>query len=188
MGDDEKVLSQADVDALVALVPDTPRPPAAAGPEPVAAEPPPPPEIRETVAPDRTDYEPAVPQAAPPGELAALQKTVADLSGKVNRLTGAVQRLNLLEERIDQLELSGRQPPHEIQPLKEEIIGISSQLRDLSLNTKNKWDLHEEFQCEKCKSKRTVAFLVKCTSCGSERWFGWWPPKKTNGANHTRKP
>jgi hypothetical protein len=182
--DDEKVLSQADVDALVALVPDAPhaakpavsaRPaPPAEKPKPAAAEP-----IRASIS----VHESQPVRTGPSTEVIALQKTVSDLTRQVSKFADTAQRLDLLEERIAQLAQVVQRSAHNAPPSDEQIALIQAQLWDLSRHLDEKHDLREQFECQHCKSKGTVAFLTKCTSCGQERWFGWWPKKKA-GDNH----
>jgi hypothetical protein len=35
--------------------------------------------------------------------------------------------------------------------------------------------IHDQFHCVKCHSEKLVAIHVKCTSCGTENWMGWFP-------------
>lgn len=35
-------------------------------------------------------------------------------------------------------------------------------------------DLREQFKCS-CGTKGMVAVAIKCTNCGRESWWGWWP-------------
>jgi seryl-tRNA synthetase len=34
------------------------------------------------------------------------------------------------------------------------------------------------FTCESCGSSSFIAIPVRCTECGNEGWWGWWPPEK----------
>jgi hypothetical protein len=174
--EEEKVLSQADVDALVALVPDKPRASASR------------PKVEEHVKPVsvgnvRTDTStPGVtsPQKSSTVELDVLQKALTDLTKQVAKLTNAIQRIDILEEKTEQLARALSQSPNNIQPSEGVIREIQAQLKEVSSNLKNKHDLRDIFQCATCKSKSTVAFYTKCTSCGHEKWFGWWPNKKSS--------
>ena len=180
--DDEKVLTQADADALVALLPDAPRAAAApvAGAKPVQVNnPPAKPIAAEPVLAKAPAHEPPSPSPAISNEVAALQKTIADLSRQVSKLDNTAQRLDLLEERTGQLAQLIQHAAHSEQPSGEQIAEIQAELRELSQRKNNHHELREDFECAHCKSKGTVAFLTKCTSCGQERWFGWWPRRKT---------
>jgi len=192
--DDEKVLTQADVDALVALVPDKPR---AAAPTVNARSIPvekPAQLSAETVQTSAYAYQSPPPSAGPSNtghasEVIALQKnaadltkTVADLSRQVSKFANTAQRLDLLEEKTVRLAQLIQHTSHNVQPSAEQaeqIVEIQVQLQELSVQLNHRHELREDFHCAHCKSKGTMAILTKCTSCGQERWFGWWPKKKS---------
>ena len=144
--DDEKVLSQADVDALVALVPDAPR---AAAPLPQATQPPPPPPpVPASVPPIMVNVK-TVPAAAEParanssavhgssvssvslGEVMVLKKNVDDLTKQVNKFANTAQRLDAMEERIGELAFKIERSSYNVQPGREEIAQIRNELREL---------------------------------------------------------
>jgi hypothetical protein len=195
---DEKVLSQSDVDALVALVPDAPRvapePASAPAPAAVATAPPPPPKpVEKTVhvpAPAPEPVHVSMPAfRAPPAnnpnsvsaqslsEVVAMKKTIEELSRQVAKFTATAQRLDQLEERIGQVSLAIQNTSHGFQPAIDKISRMEAELDDLEQQTAHRHELRDDFVCEKCDSRRTMAILTKCTSCGQERWFGWWPRK-----------
>jgi uncharacterized coiled-coil protein SlyX len=183
---DEKVLTQADVDALVALVPDAPRaaaPPVSANPVHVAK---PQPVMAEPVRSSVSIHEIPSANTGHSSEIIALQKTVADLTRQVSKLANTAQRIDLLEERTSQLAQLIQHQAHNVPPAEEQIAEIQAQLRDLSRHLNERPELREVFECRHCKSKGTVAFLTKCTACGRERWFGWWPRQKA-GESESRK-
>ncbi len=175
--DDEKVLSQADVDALVALVPDTPRTEPTVTAKAVPEDKPLQPATSEPVRTNAPAHEP-LSSTGSPSEIIAIQKTLADMTRQVSKLANTAQRLDLLEETIWQLEKQMQQSPYSIRSSGEQIAKIHDRVQELSFDLKKRHELREYFQCEHCDSKGTVAFLTKCTSCGQERWFGWWPGKK----------
>jgi hypothetical protein len=176
---DEKVLTQADVDALVALVPDAPRaaiPPVSANPGPGAKPQPVPPEpVRSSLS----VHEPSSPIIGASSEVIALQKIVADLTRQVSKFANTAQRIDLLEERTSQLAQLIQHSAHNAQPSEEQITEIQAQLRDLSRHLNERHELREEFECQHCKSKGTA--------CGRERWFGWWPRKKAGESESCKK-
>ena len=185
--EDEKVLTQADVDALVALVPDAPRaaaPPVSANLAPVEQTHP---AAADAVRTSTPAYQPPPPRTIPSSEIIALQKTVADLTRQVSKLADTAQRLDSREERTSQLAQVIQRSAHDDQPSAEIIAEIQARLRDLSRHLNHRNELREEFECEHCKSQGNVAFLTKCTSCGQERWFGWWPSKKASENESRRK-
>ena len=175
--DDEKVLSQADVDALVALVPEAPRTEPTATATAVSEDKPLQSATSEPVRTSATDHEPPS-SSCSSTEVIALQKTLADLTRQVSKLANTVQRLDFLEEKTGELAKMIQQSPYSIRFSEKQIAAIDDKVEELSHNLKKRHELRENFQCEHCDSKGTVAFFTKCTSCGQERWFGWWPRKK----------
>lgn len=214
--DDEKVLSQGEVDKLVALVPNKPRPAATAAatavaptstasapavdlppvrisipvpektPDPVITQ------VRNTAAtPVYAPPPPASPvpaaAAAPSKDIAALKETVADLTRQVSILMDTTARLDFMDEKIDHLASLANQAPGESPDTLRQITEIQVQLRRLARDLRPQQALREHFHCENCHTSGNVAFRTKCTSCGEERWFGWWPKKKAatnNNNNH----
>ena len=174
--EEEKILSQADVDALVALVPDKPR--AQGGSvNRLKTE-----ERNKSTAPETIETGTAasgttLPQMLAPGELEAFQKALTDLTRQVNKLTNAIQRIDLLEAKTEQITKTLGQSSN-IHASGTIIKEIQTQLQEVSNNLKNRREIRDIFQCTNCQSKSTVAFYTKCTSCGHEKWFGWWPGKK----------
>jgi hypothetical protein len=168
--DDEKVLSQADVDALVALVPDAPPAPRAAAPPPPPAAPPPP----VSIPPVTVNVKTIPAAAAEParvntsashgssvssvslGEVMTLKKSVDDLTKQVNKFANTAQRLDALEERIGELAFNIERNSHN-QPAGQEIAGIQRELRHLSQQLDQRpQGLKEEFFCEHCESAGTM--------------------------------
>jgi hypothetical protein len=211
--DDEKVLSQGEVDKLVALVPNKPRPAAAAtatvteaiAPAPAPAADIPPVRINIPVAekapePVITQVRTAAPppaystspqtntvvsaQAAPSKDIATLKETVADLTRQVSILMDATARLDFMDEKIDHLaSLMNNQESGESPATLQQIAEIQAQLRRMARELRPQQELRKHFHCENCQTTGNVAFLTKCTSCGKERWFGWWPKKKEPNNN-----
>ena len=52
-------------------------------------------------------------------------------------------------------------------------------INDAMQGTKGTWgyDIHRTYECQHCGSKGNVVGLVKCSECGDEDWWGWWPPE-----------
>ncbi|MBT4511418.1 MAG: hypothetical protein HOC20_04305 [Chloroflexi bacterium] len=38
-------------------------------------------------------------------------------------------------------------------------------------------DIQRNFECQSCGERGYVLGLVKCSECGDEDWWGWWPPE-----------
>ena len=156
MASDERVLSQAEIDALTAKVPVRPRPAAAPAGAPAAtfapASPPPEPARPPTPPPRPSQPEPAAAvRPVQSGEIEALQKRIDDLTRQLVKVAGLAQRIDALEETVEK------------------------QKQLLAQRNVNTWNPRETFRCGGCKSANLVAVKMKCTACGREAWIGWWP-------------
>jgi len=146
---DEYVLSQADIDAMVAQGSGGSAPADAVAPEP-------PVKVKQvTEVLSNIKSIPAKPQApapaqkppvhheikpkqASPSEVEALRNTVADLTNRLNKM---------------------------------EAILLKSQKTF-------RCDIKNNFRCGHCHSQGKVAMYLKCTDCGEEQWVGWWPQQR----------
>ena len=156
--DDASVLSQADIDALLAF--------SAQDREPLPPPPPPPPQP--ATSPKRR---------ASPGAAELL-----DFAGpSSNRYAEGdlVERIQRLEEALEQIlsavrllqadvEVSGR----DVDSLTRRLGGIPEHLK-ASLG----YRIREVFRCDTCGNSGFVAGRVMCTGCRREMWWGWWPKK-----------
>ena len=119
----------------------------------------------------------AVKRESSSDEATSLRKTVADLSGQVNKLAAAMETITQLEEKVKQLEAIIKLMPDSTRTLKGRIDEISNVLEMLK-DEKSDHTFFEGFKCSHCQSRGLVALYVKCTSCGKESWMGWWPDEE----------
>ena len=94
-------------------------------------------------------------------------------------------RLISMEHRLDRLETSvGRQsqPADCESAAKLNRLGAAMRQLKSELETAKSGLEHTpdyrmglDFTCDSCGSHGTVATLHRCTSCGRQGWFGWWP-------------
>ena len=150
MQESEKVLSQNEIDAM--LSGDGAAPPGVAEPAPAEAPPveAPPPVTQVAQIEQTVQTVPASPQpeAPPPG--------VAPAGGDTGQLQQQVQ------------ELTAR-----LQDLTAKVDGIISGLQaTVGFNAQG------TFTCQSCNSLGLVAARLTCTSCGTEDWWGWFPPQQ----------
>ena len=151
MDQSDQVLSQAEIDALLngtSVTEDVP-PPAAA--QPKAAAPPPQPA-------------PPVATATPPsgnaGDLSQLAERLARVEAAINQNGNA----SALQETVTRLQQSLSELAGQLQAMGTGLQGTVG------------YAAHENFVCSTCSEKGLVAARLTCTSCGSENWWGWYPP------------
>jgi len=193
----DQLLSQADVDALVAsLTKNEPAKPAPAPAAPAPSKPAAPVTAAKPVVPVTKPASPAakppapssVPAAAKPGSrpesrpeismdvINGLNAKIANLTRQLELMGNAMQKIEILEKKVAQLE-SGSGNNKELQALAQRVQLVGSELKKISLNLKGTpgYGIHESFTCEKCSDHGHVAVQFRCTNCGHERWYGWWP-------------
>lgn len=209
----DQLLSQADVDALVASLsknePPKVTPPMAAKPAPVqparasfsVPAPPPQTEAPSTAVSRPLAAQPPVRTTAPspaanpaprpaPARVQAkpevnndqvniLNTRVAELTKQLNNMQTALKRMEMLERKVNELEAKTAQP-RESPATAQKVQKLSEEMQKIVTNLKGTpgYGVRNSFTCEKCDDHGHVAVQFRCTSCGSERWYGWWPSKK----------
>ena len=154
----------------------------------------------EEAAPAETDETAAQPEAAPaapanakttpelssaeeaplttaPDDVEPMRATVADIVRRVVKIEGALSTLEQLEKTITEAKALANQTPRESQDMANQLQEIGDQVGDMSekLRSTPGYDIAELFRCNSCDSEGLVAIRVKCTECGREKWWGWWP-------------
>jgi outer membrane biosynthesis protein TonB len=149
---DENVLSQADIDALLAAAP--PPKPSPAKVEAVYEEPeeiPKPLPKVVTKPKPRAPVEPVETIAPHPAPVSTYVPRKE--KGSSNEVEYLNSKMTDLTNRLARAEIT-------ISELNQTIKGLS-----------------QSFRCDACNSQGFVAFYVKCTDCGKGKWWGWWPKK-----------
>ena len=208
----DQLLSQADVDALVASLTKNEAPkavaPLAAKPAPTqparaaASIPVPPPAPASAPAPAKSSAPPqpirsagsnTVPNPAPRPSPArveaksdtnndlvnALNTRVAELTKQLNNMGSALKRMEMLERKVTELEAKTVRP-QESPATAQKVQQLTDEIKKMVTNLKGTpgYGVRHSFTCEKCDDHGHVAVQFRCTSCGNERWYGWWPSKK----------
>lgn len=111
---------------------------------------------------------------------AAQDISVAEIVARLDKLEETVRRLEQLEARVERLSaFSGRGGQNTL-PVQDDIIqDLKTRIAELEGNLKAipLYGLRKTFKCDSCGAGSYVAALIKCTTCGKERWWGWWPKK-----------
>jgi DNA repair exonuclease SbcCD ATPase subunit len=175
---DEKVTSQAKKDVLVPLEAEWEAAPAEAAPTAGEAEAAP-------MATAKAAPAISVPQeeqqtSALPAEDEYVQSTMADLAQRVAKIEAAMGKLEELQKTVRDANTILRKQPRDFQSVVTELQAVSEQVEEISekLRSTPVYDMGEIFQCNVCHSDGLCAIRVKCTQCGRENWWGWWPPKE----------
>ena len=155
MADSENILSQEEIDAMLAgdgaappSVAEAPPAPEAPPPEAPLAEAPPavaPPPVVQTVQSFPASPAPSAPPSGfvPGGaDSGPSQQQVQELAAQLQELVAKVDGI-----------IAGLQAT----------VGFNAQ---------------GTFSCKSCSSQGLVAARLTCTSCGTEDWWGWFPPQQ----------
>ena len=71
--------------------------------------------------------------------------------------------------------------------LQQQVQGLTAQLQDLSrkvdeivsgLQATVGFNAQGTFTCNSCSAHGQVAARLTCTACGTEDWWGWFPPQQ----------
>ncbi len=72
-----------------------------------------------------------------------------------------------------------------VRQMSQRLDGITRQLKKMdgrvgtiskNLEATPEYAARKDFTCSSCGSHGYLAVPLKCTGCGSEGWWGWWPP------------
>ena len=172
---DEKVMSQADIDAMVAVAPE--REAAPEEPAPAAAKVEAAPTAKAKAAPANSTSGEERQAPAAPAEDESVQSMVADLAQRVAQMEAAMGKLEELQKTVSDANAILRKQPQDFQSVIDELQEVSDQVEEISEKLRNTpvYDMREVFQCNVCDSHGLCAIRVKCTECGRENWWGWWP-------------
>ncbi|MEE9399477.1 MAG: hypothetical protein V3V23_04335 [Dehalococcoidales bacterium] len=165
-------------------IPVSPPPPALSVNQ--APPPPPAPSMNPTPTPP-----PPVPDAAPapvsapspaPSEdiLKKIQADVADLTRRMAKVEVEVSMLDREEEVTPDLSMPVQRLSRRLDTVVKELQKVNSRTDGISKGLKGTPDYasRDDFACESCGSRGFVAIPMRCTDCGSEGWWGWWPKKQ----------
>ncbi len=124
---------------------------------------------------------PQAPQApqAPRASVAleAVQSTVADLAERLAKIEAAMGALDQLQKTVTEANAIIRKKPQDLQSVANRLQDVTEQVEETArkLRSTPTYNIGEIFQCNSCDSEGLVAIQVKCTECGREKWWGWWP-------------
>jgi len=183
----DRVLSQAEIDAILARnarkiaasesAKKTGSVPPPSSSAPVAV----PPAAKAPVKPAATPETGKVSSAHPIRPASTDQdNALAEIAARLEKLEETVRQLEQLEARVERLGAfagrggQGSAPASGdvVQDLKSKVAELEANLKAIPL-----YGLRKTFKCDACGAESYVAALVRCNTCGKERWWGWWPKK-----------
>jgi|GEM_PF-560422 len=95
-------------------------------------------------------------------------------------VAGLTERLGKIEGSVGQLELKGDVCCDDGGTAKSDK-AVENQMKEVTRCVQKTlgYNISKTFKCRSCSGIGMVAIRVKCTKCGKESWWGWWPVKDT---------
>ncbi len=112
--------------------------------------------------------------------LETLQATVADLAQRMTKLETAISRLGREEREVPDVSVTVQGLSQRLGAVVKDLQKVNSQVRATlrGLGGTPVYSIRSKFTCESCGSHGSVAIPMRCTKCGKEGWYGWWPKKE----------
>ena len=105
-------------------------------------------------------------------QIESLHALIADLTKRLNKIEMVMSKVDKMERMIAETVANTGQSPQALHELEEQVEDITEKL-SASLG----YNIGNIYHCSCCGSDELVAIRVKCTECGDENWLGWWPVK-----------
>ena len=181
MSDDGGVLSQAEIDAVFqqATGKDVTHPPAASGGASQPSVSPPTPSSRPPASQPTVPSAPPLQTPAPvPYEvLQKLQAAVADLASRMTKVETTISRLSRAEGEATDISVTVQRLSQRLETIAGDLHKVNGQTSGIlaGLDATPDYGTRKSFICDSCHSRGFVAIPMKCTQCGKEGWWGWWP-------------
>lgn len=109
-------------------------------------------------------------------KLKALENSILTLSQLQHENIGASQQVSELKTAVQNLSQHLQQLMTQVQATAQEVKVIKKGLEGTV-----GYAIKDTFECQYCGSQGYVVGLVKCTDCGEEDWWGWYPPESDDG-------
>ena len=102
-----------------------------------------------------------------------------DVQGLFHRIAGleeSIQRISSqaapnLDQNFQQLSQQVQQLFGDLQAINSKVDGVTE-----TLQATVGFGVRSVFACKSCEAQGHVATRLTCTSCGTEEWWGWFPP------------
>lgn len=142
-------------------------PPAASVPPPMAK-----PAFIQEICPKQTVAPP------PPASVVSQAHSDAVINQLEDLLSELTARLARAERRLAQLE-QGKQADQNMASSRD-VARLAAQMDNIKLKLEATpgYNARNLFTCSSCGTSGQLSVPVKCTHCGEEGWWGWWPREK----------
>ena len=104
-------------------------------------------------------------------ETGDIAKQLVELTIRVNNFK---KRMDHIDDKINEIAEMMQQSPA-VDALAGKIEELPGMILNMRHRSTDEERIRDQFHCVKCHSEKLVAVHVKCTSCGTENWMGWFP-------------
>ena len=118
-------------------------------------------------------------KAVPPPEFAQFQASLTALNSRFDGLQAAMIRIDALEQTLSGLsDLITKGVPGS-KTVNADMKRLAAQVDRLSQELRHSFGVSAKhgYSCDSCGHLGEVAAHVKCTHCGKDGLWGWWPPE-----------
>ncbi|HXZ94608.1 MAG TPA: hypothetical protein VEG28_01690 [Dehalococcoidia bacterium] len=177
MDQSKKTLTQAEIDAMLSKGPQAqaamPKAARTGSPGGIAQEP------RKMAEPTQSAHKEA--RIEPVTSIAdeSLRATIAALAQRVAQIELDIGRLCQLERALADWDAASEPNARAIRSLAKKLQDLSTEVEGIvqSLLGTPAYGARRNFRCNHCGSQGTVATVLRCTQCGKDSLWGWWPKK-----------
>jgi hypothetical protein len=108
------------------------------------------------------------------GEIQSLGKQIFELTNRLAKIEASINKIESRSKSLSDSTIT------QIKSAAQQMKNVSSQVEIITEGLRGTagYNLNKTFKCSSCKSTGVVAIKVRCTQCGQENWWGWWPKKK----------
>lgn len=122
-------------------------------------------------------------ETAGPG-ITSLPALIAKLSDRLNAVEAKLQAADRTEKTLLETQAAVAQLQQSLQSMAKYVQGLNGAVDGISRNLQETpvYGLQSAFTCNSCGSSGFAVVPVRCSRCGKEQLWGWWPPKKSDSS------
>lgn len=127
--------------------------------------------------PPRAASERSLSPALGDGILKEIQASIADLAQRMSEVETNISQKNM---ETPDVSVNVQQISRRVETIVKDLQKTNIQVRGImsGLEGTPDYNARRSFACESCGHSSFVAIPMRCTRCGSEGWWGWWPKEK----------
>lgn len=111
------------------------------------------------------------------GAIAFVKSRLAELTDRLHVLETSRRESDQREASSLQINDTLAQMQQSIRMLLEQVHGLAKSVKEIESNLEATpgYHAHKTFTCASCHSTGLTAIRARCTQCGKEFWWGWYP-------------